>query len=78
MWPEVFRSQTVRHKPGRIPVNERSARRRDRYYLTHNKHKRRNLVILARLEPAIPTVEQVQTHSLDRTSTGFSSSKLCC
>jgi hypothetical protein len=47
-------------------------------YSTHNKHKRRKPVLLARLKPAIPTVEQVQTHSLGRTSTGISSSKLCC
>ena len=47
-------------------------------YATPNKHKRRKPVLSPGLEPVIPAIERVQTHTLDRTSTGISSSKVCC
>jgi hypothetical protein len=40
-------------------------------YTTHNKHKKRIFMPLARSEPAIPAMKQLQTYDLDRTATGI-------
>ena len=44
----------------RIPLDERSARRRD--LTTHNTHKRQTSMPPAGFEPTIPASEQPQTH----------------
>ena len=54
---------------GRTPLDEWSARRRDRYL--HNTHKRRTSMPPAGLEPAIPASERPQIHALDRAATGI-------
>ena len=49
------------HIAGRTPLNELSARR----HLTHNKHKRRILVLPAGFEPAFPATMRLQTYALE-------------
>jgi hypothetical protein len=40
-------------------------------YTTHNTHKRETSLLSAGFEPAIPTSERPQTHTLDRAATGL-------
>jgi hypothetical protein len=62
---------TLRHTTlGRTPLDERSARRRDLYLITHNTHKRQTSMPPAEFEPTIPASERLQTHALDRAATG--------
>ena len=63
---------TLRHTThGRTPLDERSARRRDLYLITHNTHKRHTCIPLARFEPTIPKSERPQTHALDQAARGI-------
>ena len=50
------------------------ARRRDLYLTTHNTHNRQTSVPPVRFEPTITAGERPQTHALDRTATGTSTS----
>jgi len=43
-------------------------------YKVHNKHKRRTSMTSAGFEPAIPTIERLQTYPLDDAATGIGSS----
>jgi len=62
----------LRHTtPGRTPLDEWSARRRDLYLTTHNTHKRQTSMSAAGFKPTIPASEWPQTHALDRTATGI-------
>jgi hypothetical protein len=62
---------TLSHtRPGRTPLDERSARRRELYLTTQNAHKRQTSLLPAGIEPAIPVVEWLQTHALDRAVKG--------
>jgi hypothetical protein len=56
---------------GKDPLDEASARCRDHYLTTDNTHKRQISMLPPEFEPAIPTSEQPQTHSLDRPATGI-------
>ena len=59
-WPPltVFHDHTSGHPtPGRTPLNERSARRRDIYQTTHNTHMRQTSMFLAEFESALPESE---------------------
>ena len=56
---------------GTTPLDEWSARRRDRYVTTHNTHKRTEIHAPAIFEPAIPASERPQTRALDRAATGI-------
>jgi hypothetical protein len=55
---------------GRTPLDEWSARRRDLYLTTHNSHNRQISMPSAVFEPATPTSERPQAHSLDHAATG--------
>ena len=57
--------------PGRTPLDEGSARRRDFYLTTHNTHNRKTFMPPAGFEPAILARKQPQTHALDRAATGI-------
>ena len=62
---------TLRHtRPGRTPLDERSARRRELYLTIQNTHKRQTSLLPAGIEPAIPAIEWLQTHALDRAVKG--------
>jgi hypothetical protein len=50
---------------GRIPLDERSAHRRDLYLTTHNIHKRQTSMPLVGFEPTISACERPQTYALD-------------
>ena len=55
----------------RIPLDQWSARRRDRYLTKHNTHNRQTFTSLAEFELAITGSERPQTHALDRADTGI-------
>jgi len=59
------RSTTV----GSTPVDEWSARRRDRYLKTHNTHNRQTSMPPVGFEPTILAGERPQTYALDRAAT---------
>jgi hypothetical protein len=61
---------------GRIPLDERSACRRDLYLKTHNTHNRQTPMNPVGFEPTISAGEQPQTYALDRAATGTGPSKL--
>jgi hypothetical protein len=64
---------TLRHTTvGSVPLDERSARRREQYLTTHNTHKRQISMLLTGFEPAIPASERPQTNASDRKATGTS------
>ena len=42
------------------PLDEWSARRRDRYLTTHNTHKKRTIMLPVGFEPAIPASQRPQ------------------
>jgi hypothetical protein len=67
---EVSRSHTTRTTVSRTPLDERSARRKDLYLTTHNKHNRQTSVPPVGFEPMISAGERPQTHALDRAATG--------
>jgi len=65
-----FLDHTIRHthshkhthtQTGSTPLDEWSARRKDRTYTTHNKYKRRKSRPIVRFEPAIPAIQLPQT-----------------
>jgi len=58
---------------GRTPLDQWSARRRDRCLTTHNTHKRQTSMSPAGSELAIPASERPQTRALDRAATGTGS-----
>ena len=49
-----------------MPLDERSARRRDLYLTTPKAHKRKASMSLSGFEPAILESERLQTQALDR------------
>jgi len=53
--------QVYAHKLGRLPLDDESARRRDPYLKTHNKHKRRTSISLQGFESAVTGSERLQT-----------------
>jgi hypothetical protein len=55
----------------RSSLDERSARRIDRYLTTHKSHKTQISVSPARFKPAIPARQQRKNHALDRADTGI-------
>ena len=56
---------------GTTPPGEGSVRRRDLYLTTQYTHNRQTSMITAGFEPAIPEIERLQTHALDRAATGI-------
>ena len=56
---------------GRIPLDGRSARRRDLCMTTHNTFKRQTSMPPVGFEPTIPASEQPKTQSLDSAATGI-------
>ena len=73
-WPPHYRCFTItlRHTTvGRTPLDEWSARCRNFYMTTHNTHKTQISVTPGGFEPAIPTSEWRQNHTLDRAATGI-------
>jgi hypothetical protein len=68
---EVSKSHTIRHTPGRSPLDEWSAPRTDQYRRNTNKHTRRTSTHSAGFEPANPGIERPQIYVLDRTATGI-------
>jgi hypothetical protein len=61
----TFRNSTQTHHTWQIPLDERSAQRRDLYLITHNTHKPHTSTPFAGFEHAIPASERPQTHALD-------------
>jgi hypothetical protein len=55
---------------GRTPLNEWSARRRNRCLTTHNTHNRQTSMPPGGLEPTVSADERPQTNALDRETTG--------
>jgi len=53
-----------------IPLDERSARRKDLYLATHNTPKGQTSMPPAEFESAIPASERTQACALDRAATG--------
>ena len=68
----TFIDHTQLDTPGRIPLNEWSARLRGRYL--HNRHNRRKSMPSAGFETSIPAFEWLQTYALRCTPTG----NCCC
>ena len=63
---------TLRHTTlDRTPLDQLSARRRNLYLNSHNTDKRRTFMPPAEFEPAIPTSERPQTHTLERAASGI-------
>ena len=63
---------TLRHTaPGRTPLDEWPAGRRDLYLTTRNTYKRQTFLLPAGFEPTIIASERPQTYSLDRAVTGI-------
>jgi hypothetical protein len=54
----------------RIPLHERSARRRDLYLTTHNTHNTQTSMPPVGFKPTISAGERPQTYVLDRAATG--------
>jgi len=69
----IFRHTTI----GRIPPHEWSARRRDLYLTTNNKHERQTSMPPTGFEPTIPATKQPQIHALDARPLGPALRKLC-
>ena len=62
-YPEII--IVLRHTTlGRIPLDKRSARRRDLYLTTHKTHNRQTSTPTVRFEPTIPESEKQQTFGL--------------
>jgi len=60
-------TMTLRHTTfGRTRLDERSARRRDVYFTTHNTHTRQTSVLPTGFEPAVPASERPKIHALSR------------
>jgi len=57
--------------PGKTPLDEWSARRRDLYLTTHMIHNRQTSIPSAEFEPAILASERPQTRTLDRAANGI-------
>jgi hypothetical protein len=55
----------------RTPLDEWSARRGDLCLTTHDTHKRQTYMLPAEFESAIPVSERLNTHALDRATTGI-------
>ena len=60
------RSTTV----GRTPLDKRSARRRELYLTTHNKHNRQTSMPPVGFKHTISVDERPHTYTLDRAATG--------
>jgi len=71
----LFRSFAItligRTTLGTIPLDERSARRRDLYLTTHNTHKRQTSVPPPGFETSIPASKRWQTDALGRAVKGI-------
>ena len=66
-----FLNHTQRHNAlSRIPLDRRSARRRDLYLTTHSTHNRHTTMAPVGFEPTIPAGERPQIHALDGAATG--------
>jgi hypothetical protein len=62
---------TLRHTTFcRTPLDEWFTRRTDLYLTIHNTPKRQTSMPVVGFEPAVPVIERLQTHVLDRASTG--------
>jgi hypothetical protein len=59
------------HTHGTIPLDARSAQRRDLYLTTHNTQKRETSMPPAEFEKAIPASERSQTPALDSATAGI-------
>ena len=59
-----------RTKVRRTPLDEGSARRRDRYLTKHNTYNRQTSMTPVGFEPTISAGERPQTYALDRAATG--------
>jgi hypothetical protein len=59
-----------RNRVGRIPLDERSARRRDLYLTTHNTHNRQAFMTSKGFEPTVSVGKQQLTYAFNRTATG--------
>jgi hypothetical protein len=62
---------------GRIPLDQWSSCRRDRYLQTRNKPKERTSMTPAEFEPAIPASQRPQTHASTRAFVHFTLHKWC-
>jgi hypothetical protein len=69
---EVSRSHTIRHTPGRTPLNLWSSRHRNPYILIKQRKQQTNIMPSSRYDPAIPAIKVTRTYSLDRKVTGSS------
>ena len=67
-----FHDHTQTHSLCSIPLDERSARRRDFYMATHDIHNRQTSMPSAGFDTAIPASERPQSHALDRSATRIS------
>jgi len=56
---------------GRTPLDEESARSRDLYLTTQNKHKKQTSLPSAGFEPAIPPLQWLQSYALDLATPGI-------
>jgi hypothetical protein len=70
-------SRTHTYILGRNSLDEWSARRGDLCLTTHNTHNRQTSIPLVGLKPKIAANERVQTHTLDRATTGIGQGKFC-
>ena len=61
---------------GRTPLDEWSARRRDRYLTTHNTHNRKTSMPPVGFKPKISVSERPQTYALGRAATAVRTSNL--
>jgi hypothetical protein len=66
-----FTITLIHTTPGRTPLDEWSARRRDLYLTTHNTHNRQSSMPPAGFEPTNSAPDQLQTHDLHRAATGL-------
>ena len=73
-----FLDHTQRHTTvGRIPLDERSARRRDLHLATQNTLNRQTSIPPVGFEPIILAGERPQTYALDRAATGTGKTRIC-
>jgi hypothetical protein len=65
-------SITLRHTTlGRTPLDKRSARRRELYFITRKTHKRQTFTAPVEFETATAACKQPQTQALDRAAPGM-------
>jgi hypothetical protein len=63
-------TEALRSHSDRTPLDERSARRRNHYLITHNTYNRETSMPPAGFEPTIPANELPQNHVLECVDTG--------